>query len=45
MKRKITSQQLQTKKFFEKNANNWAKEANLINVINFYGRSRNSSNF
>tara|TARA_E500000178_G_C16949101_1_gene720331 strand:+ start:512 stop:1396 length:885 start_codon:yes stop_codon:yes gene_type:complete len=41
MKRKITSQQLQTKKFFEKNANNWAREAKLkSNKIQNPGHSR-----
>jgi len=41
MKKKITSQQLQTKKFFEKNANSWAREAKLeLNKIQNPGHLR-----
>ena len=41
MKKKITTQQLQTKKFFEKNANIWANEAKLkSNKIENAGHSR-----
>ena len=41
LKKKITTQQLQTKKFFEKNANIWAHEAKLkSNKIENAGHSR-----